>query len=98
MAGAGGRLTAAPNFDDVVNGDCMSGLAKINASFPEVKPNAPRYALGPAGSLTAQEAKAIDVTVTLPGGATADDWYATVVNGRLSIVNPHPGGFTLILR
>ncbi len=98
VTGAGGRLTAAPNLDDVVNSDCVKGLAKVTADFPDVKPNALRYALGPAGTLTAQEAKAIDVTVTLPGGATADDWYATVVNGRLSIVNPHPGGFTLILR
>ena len=98
VTGAGGRLTAAPNLDYVVNDDCVKGLAKVTASFPEVKPNAPRYALCPAGALTAAEARAIEVKVTLPNGETADDWYATVANGRLSLVNPHPGGFTLILR
>ena len=79
-------------------GDPIVGFSTND--FAEPDPDSPAYAYlaGISASLTAQEAKAIDVTVTLPGGATADDWYATVVNGRLSIVNPHPGGFTLILR
>lgn len=98
VTGAGGRLTAKPSLDDVVNGDCLAGLAKVEADFTDGKPLAARYDVCAAGALTAEEAKAIEVVVTLPGGETADDWSATVASGRLSLVNPHPGGFIFILR
>ena len=73
-------------------------MAKVEADFTDGKPLAARYDVCAAGALTAEEAKAIEVVVTLPGGETADDWSATVASGRLSLVNPHPGGFIFILR
>ena len=98
VTGNGGRLSSKPNLDDVVNGDCLKGLAKVEMNFPEAKPNAARYDVCAAGDLTAEEAALIAVNVKLPNGDVADDWKATVVNGRLSVKNPHPGGCTIILR
>ena len=98
VTGNGGRLSSKPNLDDVVNGDCLKGLAKVEMNFPEAKPNAARYDVCAAGDLTAEEAALIAVSVKLPNGDVADDWKATVVNGRLSVKNPHPGGCVIYFR
>jgi hypothetical protein len=98
LKGRLGRLTEKPDFTGVTDNGYLKGLTRIDAVFVEEKAVAACYVVGPAGSLTPEEAAAILVTVKNPDDEVVTDWTATVANGNLVLNNPRPNGTLIIFR
>jgi len=98
VRGKSGRLVECPDLTAVTDTNYLKGLVRIEANFPDTKPTGSKYPVGPAGALTSAEAAAIKVTVKNMQGETETDWKAVVVDGKLAIANPHPGGIVFFFR
>ena len=91
------EVTSVPNIEGVTNVDFLRTLKKIEVTV-DGDATSERYPIASAGTLTSQEASAIEVVVSAPGNKRTDGWRAMVRGGQLVLFNPRASGLTLILR
>ena len=91
-----GRDVETVDVEGVTNADFLKLLKEIRLEIGSNGASRQNYVICNAGSLTAEQAAAIRVTVT--GATKPGDWTVRIKDGKIADVNPHPAGSVIFIR
>ena len=91
------KLDGAVTFDNA-DANTLAGLKSVGVTFNR-KPGRTVYELSDALGMTAEAAANVNLTVVDADGKDYSEGFSLKVkNGKINLVNAHPGGFSLFFR